>query len=75
MNIDIQDICELCEGFALNETLPRSYFLEKLQEVHKPILLKKWRDEATYHQRLLFKMCKEFDRIGFYDEEIWTLLA
>ena len=46
---DIQEIVELLEGFALNRTLPRSHMRERLANVHKPILLKKWKAEATYH--------------------------
>jgi hypothetical protein len=33
----------------LNRNLPRDHFRERLTTVHKPILLKKWRDEATFH--------------------------
>ena len=72
---DIQEIVELLEGFALNRTLPRSHMRERLANVHKPILLKKWKAEATYHQRLMFKMVKEFHDLEYYDEEIWNLLA
>ena len=65
----------MLEGFALNRTLPRSHMRERLANVHKPILLKKWKAEATYHQRLMFKMVKEFHDLEYYDEEIWNLLA
>ena len=73
--LHVQDIVELCEAFSYNRTLPRDHFRQKLTEVHKPVLLKQWKDEATYHQRLLFKMCKYFHELEYYDEELWTLLA
>ena len=44
-----QDIVELCEAFSYNRTLPRDHFRQKLTEVHKPVLLSLWKDEATYH--------------------------
>lgn len=65
---------ELAEAFYLNRTLPREYFRTKLQTVYRPILLAKWKAEATYHQRLLAKMAVEFPRVGFFDQEIWDLL-
>jgi hypothetical protein len=71
----VQDIAELAEGFALNRTLPREHFRQKLTEVHKPILLAKWKDEATYHQRMLFQLCLSFHSLEYYDEELWTLLV
>lgn len=48
-HLHVQDIAELAEGFSLNRTLPREHFRQKLTEVHKPVLLAKWKDEATFH--------------------------
>ena len=59
----------------MNRTLPREHFRQKLDEVHKPVLLAKWKDEATYHQRLLYKMCRDMHTLQYYDEEIWNLLV
>ena len=70
----MQDIVELAEGFSLNRTLPRDHFRQKLNDLHKPLLIAKWKDEATYHQRLLYRMCKLFHELEYYDEEIWSLL-
>lgn len=72
-HLHIQDIAELAEGFSLNRTLSREHFRQKLNDVHKPVLMAKWK-EATYHQRLLYKLCKHFHELGYYDEELWTLL-
>lgn len=73
--LHVQDIVELAEAFSLNRTLPREHFREKLTEVHKPILLAKWKAEATYHQRLLYKLCKYFHELEYYDVELWQLLT
>lgn len=73
--LHVQDITELCDGFALNRTIPREHFRRKLTEVHKPVLLAKWKDEATYHQRLLFQLCRSFHSLEYYDEELWSLLV
>lgn len=73
--LHIVDIAELCEGFSYNRTLPREYFRQKLTEVHKPVLVKQWDAEATYHQRMLYTFCRRFHEIGFYDEELWNLLV
>jgi hypothetical protein len=43
--------------------------------VHKPVLLARWKDEATFHQRLLYKLCKSFHELEYYDEELWTMLT
>ena len=74
-NLHIQDIAELAESFSMNRTLPREHFRQRLTELHKPILLAKWRDEATYHQRLLYKLCKYMHELEYYDEEIWHKLV
>lgn len=66
---------ELAEAFSLNRTLPREHFRKRLTLVHKPVLLSKWKAEATYHQRLLYKLCKYFHELSYYDEELWTLLV
>jgi len=58
--LDIHDIAELLEAFMLNRTLPREHFRKKLTDVFKPILLEKWLDEVTYHQRLLVNLAKNF---------------
>ena len=46
-----------------------------MTEVHKPILLAKWKSEATYHQRLLYSLCRDFHTLEYYDEDIWNLLV
>ncbi len=73
--LHVQDIVELLEGFTMNRTLPREHFRKKLTEVHKPILLSLWKDEATYHQRMLYKLCRDLHTLQYYDEEIWGLLV
>jgi hypothetical protein len=73
--LHVTDIAELCDAFSLNRTLPRDYFKQKLTEVHKPILKKQWKEEATYHQRMLYTFCKRFHELGYYDEELWALIA
>lgn len=73
--LHVVDIAELVEGFSYNRTLPREYFRQKLTEVHKPVLLKNWKKEATHHQRMLFTFCKRFHELQYYDEELWTLLV
>lgn len=65
----------MAEGFSLNRTLHREHFRQRLTEVHKPVLLAKWKDEATYHQRLLYKLCKNLHELEYYDEEIWQKLV
>lgn len=73
--LHVVDIVELADGFSLNRTLPREHFRQKLTEVHKPVLIQKWRDEATYHQRMLYTLAKRFHELNYYDEELWTLLV
>jgi hypothetical protein len=58
--LHVQDIAELTEAFTMNRTLPREYYRKKLDEVYKPILLAKWKNEATYHQRMLYQLCRDF---------------
>ncbi len=72
--LDIQDIMELTEAFRLNRTLHRDHYRAYLHEVLKPVIVQKWAAEATYHQRLLFKMCKYFFEMKYFDEDIWNLL-
>lgn len=59
----------------MSESFPTSYITKKIDEVYKPVLLQKWKAEATYHQRLMYKLVKEFDFIGYYDEELWMKIA
>lgn len=47
--IAIIQIVEIMDGFMNNRNLPREYFKEKLETIYKPILIKKWKAEATYH--------------------------
>jgi hypothetical protein len=72
--LHVQDIAELTEGFLMNHNLPKEHFRDKLNEVHKPVLLAKWKAEATYHQRMLYTLCKNFHALEYYDEELWNLL-
>lgn len=58
----------------LNRTLPREHYRQFLTEVLKPVLLEKWKAEATYHQRLLYKICRDFYDLKYFDEDIWTQL-
>jgi hypothetical protein len=73
--LHVQDVCELLEGFSLNRTLPRSHMRDKLQTQYKPVLLAKWTAEVDYHQRMAYKLAKEFDGLEFYDEELWLKLG
>ena len=73
--LHIQDVCELLEGFGLNRTLPRQHMRDKLLHQYKPVLLAKWEAEAVFHQRMLYKLAREFDLLEFYDEELWLKLG
>lgn len=73
--LHVQEVCELMEGFALNRTLPRQHMRDKLLTQYKPVILQKWDDEVVYHQRMLYKMVKEFDNLEFYDVELWLKIA
>lgn len=39
------------------------------------VLLKKWDAEVVYNQRVLFGLCGEFNNLGYFDEELWTLIV
>ena len=38
------------------------------------MILDKWKDEVVYNQRTLYDLAKELDNLGWYDEEVWTLV-
>jgi hypothetical protein len=42
-----------------------------LNNHYKKVILKKWKREVVYHQRLLFDLATELHALKYYDEEIW----
>jgi len=61
-------------AFRDNRSLPRSHMIEKLNNEFKKVMLDKWKAEVVYNQSTLFGLVGEFDKIGFYDTELWNMI-
>ena len=70
----VQEISSLLAAFRDNRQLHRSHVTDKLDSHYKKVILDKWKDEVVYNQRTLYDLAKELDNLGWYDEEVWTLL-
>jgi hypothetical protein len=70
----VAEISRLLEAFRENRQLQRSHVVEKLDTHYKGVMLKKWKEEVEFNQRTLFDLAKELDNIGWYDEEVWTMI-